>query len=309
MYYAKPRIVVSSCLGVKPVRYDGNMIFDPQIEVLKKHVELIDVCPELGIGLGVPRNPLALNRVNNDVKLIDTITRADYTDLIISFSVNYVNMLPEVEGFILKSASPSCGVGDAKIYDQSKRVLGKVDGLFTKSVRSILRYVPIESEKRLLDHAVRRNFYTRIFTLAYVREFLEKTTEPEEIVDLHRALKYLLMLYHPGMLRELGRLVASRSRVGLDELKKEYRVGVMKALARKPTNRSYASVFMHMYGHLKKHLTLSERKYVLKLIDNLIKEREDVKTLTSYFKGFIYRFDDKYLAEQRFLQPYPDDLD
>lgn len=71
MYYARPRIVISSCLGLKPVKYNGNIIFDPQVERLKKHVDLLEVCPELSIGLGIPRNPLALNKLNSDVNLID----------------------------------------------------------------------------------------------------------------------------------------------------------------------------------------------------------------------------------------------
>lgn len=309
LYYARPRLVISSCLGVKPVRYDGNIIFDQHVERLKKYVDVVDVCPELGIGLTVPRNPLALNKVDGDVRLLDVVTGVDYTNAVISFTIDYVSKLPDVDGFILKSASPSCGVGDSKIYDRSRRIVGRVDGLFTRTVRSTLQYVPIESEKRLLDHVLRRNFYTVIFTLAYVREFLERVVEPDEVVDLHRTLKYLLMLYHPGILKRLGRLVAERSKVGLNELKREYKLGVMKALTRRPTSRSYASVFMHIYGHMREHLNPSERKYVLKLVEDLIKGREDVRTIITYFRGFIHRFSSEYLAEQRFLQPYPEDLD
>ncbi|MEM4852803.1 MAG: DUF523 domain-containing protein [Thermofilum sp.] len=67
---ARPRILLSACLGVKPVRYDGSMVFDTFVEALKKHVDFVAVCPEVGIGLGAPRSPLALTEESGRVELI-----------------------------------------------------------------------------------------------------------------------------------------------------------------------------------------------------------------------------------------------
>lgn len=194
--------------------------------------------------------------------------------MIIFFSVNYIEGLPEVDGFLIKSASPSCGVRDAKLYDQHRRVVGRVDGLFTKRARSILRSVPIGSERGLLDCGTRRDFYIRIFMLARVGKSLERAMKPEGVVNLHRGLKYLLMIYHPGTLRELSKLVACRRRVNLCELKRKYKIGVMRVLARRPTNRSYASVSMYIHAHLKGRITGNESRYTLELIDNFVKGGE-----------------------------------
>lgn len=309
MYYARPQIVISTCLGLAPVRYDGNIIFDEQVERLKKFVNFIGVCPEVGIGLGVPRNPLVLVAKSNGIKLVDTIKGGDYTEALVRFAEKFSNDLPEIDGFILKSASPSCGVKDAKIYDEHRRVVGKSDGLFTTYIRERFKNLPVESEKRLSNAHIRRNFYTKIFTIAYIRETLERARDLDDIVSMHRSLKYTLMLFHPGMLKHLGRLVANRSSMGIEKLKKEYREIVLRALVRNPTYKSYYSVFLHLYGHLKNDLSDGERRYVLKLLEDLKNEKIDVKVVMSYFKGFMYRFTDEYLSEQRFLQPYPDDLD
>lgn len=296
-------------MGIAPVRYDGNIIFDQNVEKLKMHVEFINICPEIGIGLKTPRNPLVLSKRPDGVRLIDTVTGDDYTYQLYEFSENFIKKLPEVDGFLLKSSSPSCGVRDAKLYDQNRKVIGKQDGLFTALLRERFKHLPIESEKRLINPDVRRNFYTKIFTIAHIRESLEKSNESSDLVDLHRGIKYILMLYHPGILKELGKIVAQRSGMNLESLKIEYKAGALRALSRNPSVSSYTNVFQHLYGHLKKLLLEDERRYILKLLEDLKAGRSDVKTLMVYFKGFIYRFSNAYLAEQRFLQPYPEELD
>lgn len=49
--------------------------------------------------------------------------------------------------------------------------------------------------------------------------------------------------------------------------------------------------------------------YILTLIDDYRMGRNHLKTLTVYFKGFIYRLGNEYLAEQRFIEPYPEELE
>lgn len=307
--HSRPRLVFSMCLGFRAVRYDGSIIFDDLVEKLKKYVESIAVCPEVGIGLSIPRSPIFLLRSSGGVRLIDTATGRDLTQAMASFATGFLNGLGDVDGFLLKSASPSCGVGDAKVYGDGRKVVGRVDGLFTALLRRAMSLIPIESEKRLLNYFIRRNFYTRIFTLAYVRESLENATSSEDIVYLHRGLKYLIMLYHPGILKELGKLVADRENIGLEKLRRIYRERVMVALSKPISIRSYASVLQHIYGHLKRGLVYSERNYIIAMLNRLIEGREDLRTVLAYFKGFRYRFDDRYLAEQKFLQPYPEELD
>lgn len=307
--YPKPIMVCSMCLGFSPVRFDGNILFDNRVERLKKYAEFIPVCPEVGIGLGVPRNPLVLYKDNSDVKLLDTVTGKDLTNEMINFTNSILRVIKRVDGAVLKSASPSCGVRDSKVYGLNRRVLGKADGIFTRLLKQALPLVPVESEKRLENHDVRRNFYTRVFTIAYVRESLEKARSHEDIVVLHRSLKYLLMLYSPGELRRLGRVVASRKDFSVEELREVYEKGVLKALSRTPKPGSYVSVFQHLYGHLKSGLPEGEKRYISSLLENYYFGKESLRTLFGYFKGFVHRFNDPYLAEQRFLQPYPEDLE
>ncbi|MCX8171575.1 MAG: DUF523 and DUF1722 domain-containing protein [Candidatus Bathyarchaeota archaeon] len=199
MRHPRPRIVVSECLGFRPVRYDGNMEHDETVETLRKYADLLPVCPEIGIGLGVPRNQLVIMKSDDITLLIDTKTGEDFSGRLERFTETFLNSLVDVDGFLLKSKSPSCGVGDAKVYGRGKVVVARSDGAFTRLVRKVFPLLPIESEKRLLKYELRRNFLTRIYSIADLRETLSRAGV-EDLVDLHRRNKYLLMLYSPRQL-------------------------------------------------------------------------------------------------------------
>lgn len=304
----KPRVLLSECLGVRPVRYDGNIVFDSFVEALKKHVEIFPICPEVGIGLGVPRNPLILREAGDKIDLVDTVSGAIYTENMEVYAEKILEKL-EIDGALLKSSSPSCGVGDAKVYGVGRNVVGKRDGLFTTLLKQRLTCLPVESEKRLYSYSIRRSFLTKIFSLAELRTLTSRIESRDDIVAIHRRFKYLLMLYDQTSLKKLGKLVADRRKYALNELINTYREGFAKSLCRNPTRRAYVNVFIHIYSHLKKELNDDEKRYVLEMIEKYRAGRESVKTIIAYFKGFIYRFGEAYLAEQRFLNPYPEELD
>lgn len=304
----RPIVLYSMCLGIKPVRYDGNIIFDEFAEALKKYVEVIPVCPEADIGLGVPRNPLVLHEEDGNIELLDTVTGLKYSKRMEEFTRSLLERIT-IDGVLLKASSPSCGVGDAKIYGKGRVILRRGDGYFTSLLKKHLFCIPIESEKRLYSYEIRRRFLTRLFSLADVRLTTSSIKDREELVDLHRRYKYLIMLHSPMALKNLGRLVANRKQHSIEDLVKKYNEEFKRALCRNPSRRSYENVFMHMYGHLKKELNPSERRYAIDLIKKYGTGKESLRTVMAYFRSFIYRLGETYLSEQRFLAPYPDELD
>ncbi|MEM4888430.1 MAG: DUF1722 domain-containing protein, partial [Thermosphaera sp.] len=99
--------------------------------------------------------------------------------------------------------------------------------------------------------------------------------------------------------------------MSIEELIEKYSVEFMKTMCRNPGRGSYTNIFIHIYGHLKDEMELQERRYVLDLITRFKKGYENLRTIMTYFRRFIYkyRFRNKYLEELRFLDPYPDKLD
>src|ERR1019366_9610855 len=78
------RIGVSSCLLGEQVRFDGgHKRSDFLVEMLGRFVEFVPVCPEVDIGLGVPRETLRLVRDGNAAhvaRLVTNKTGIDHTD-------------------------------------------------------------------------------------------------------------------------------------------------------------------------------------------------------------------------------------
>ncbi len=110
----KPTVVISACLNGYFNRYNGGTVSDDQVNALKPRFELINVCPEVEVGLGIPRKTLSLFRIGNRAQVIQKETGLDLTERLREFSEKKIASLPEVDGFILKAKSPSCGVKISK---------------------------------------------------------------------------------------------------------------------------------------------------------------------------------------------------
>ena len=118
--YPKPTVVVSKCLEFEACRYNGQLIRDAFVRKLEKHVDYVPVCPEVAIGLGIPRFPIRIVSTNNP-RLIQPTTSKDVTDDMNEFSEKFLLSLKKVDGFILKFRSPSCGFKDVRIYAKSDK--------------------------------------------------------------------------------------------------------------------------------------------------------------------------------------------
>ncbi len=122
MKYTKPKIIISKCLEFDACRYDGQIINNQYIKKLKKHIEFITVCPEVEIGMGTPRLPIKIIESSKGKQLFQPETGKNYLRKMKKFSNEFLNE-KNVDGFILKSKSPSCGVNTAKIYPNKKIAL------------------------------------------------------------------------------------------------------------------------------------------------------------------------------------------
>lgn len=91
------------------------MIDAPWLRELASKAEIVSVCPEVEIGLGTPRNPINLIQEEKGINVIQDKTGLDLSEELVSFSEGYLRIIGDIDAFVLKSKSPSCGVGTAKI--------------------------------------------------------------------------------------------------------------------------------------------------------------------------------------------------
>ena len=112
---SRPRIVISRCLGFEACRYNGEMVEVDWLEAIQSKAVVVAVCPEVLAGLGVPRQPINLYRNDGRINVIQDETGLDLTEALERASDEFLSKQDSVDAFILKSKSPSCGLGTTKI--------------------------------------------------------------------------------------------------------------------------------------------------------------------------------------------------
>jgi len=156
---------ISACLLGKAVRYDGEHKLDEiVIDALERHFKLVAVCPEIGCGMTVPREPMRLTGDPSSPRLITTASRVDKTDQMERWTQTCLAELEKenLAGFVFKSKSPSCSLS-VGVYDPDGMVVQKTMGLFARSFTRRFPSLPVAEAEALHDTAFRQSFISRIF--------------------------------------------------------------------------------------------------------------------------------------------------
>lgn len=306
--FEKPRIVSSKCIEFAPCRYNGLMIRSNIVENLKKHVEFQPVCPEVEIGLGIPRDPVRIVRMERKPQLIQPTTGKNLTKKMNEFSGSFLKNLENVDGFILKNRSPSCGIKNVKRYYGIKNSGSIRDGvgLFAQMVKEKFPYIPLEDEGRLRNLVIRENFLTRIFTLAEFRNVKEFGTF-NDLVEFQSRNKFLLLSFHQERMRNMGRLLSNSNKT-LKYLKEQYGKLLIQILSGNPKITSNINVLMHSMGYFSRDLSTEEKSFFLENLQRYREGRIPLLVNLNLIKSWILRFEEEYLDKQTFFQPYPEDL-
>ncbi len=306
----RPRIVLSRCLEHDPVRYNGQMIPDDFVRGLRPHVDFVLVCPEVAIGLGVPRDTVRLVEVEGDVRMLQPATGRDVTEEMRGFVSKFLDDVGEVDGFILKSGSPSSGYRDVKVYrtvDGPAKVTGKAGGMFGGEVARRFGHLAVEDEGRLRNMNIREHWLTKVYTLARFRE-MARDGSMKDLVRFQAEHKFLLMAYNQKEMREMGRVVANPDKSPLEEVMEDYRSHLFKAMAKAPRYTSNVNVLMHALGYFKDGLTGEEKAHFLKLLDEYRDGMVPLVVPQSLVRSWALRFEEDYLLSQLYLDPFPADL-
>jgi uncharacterized protein YbgA (DUF1722 family)/uncharacterized protein YbbK (DUF523 family) len=306
------RVGVSSCLLGEEVRYDGGHQKDAYITgVLAPFFTWVPVCPELEVGMGVPREPIRLVGEASAPRLVGITSGTDHTERMNDFARRRVVALrrQELSGYILKRASPSCGMERVKLYAGEGPPTRSGVGLFARVLREALPLLPVEEEGRLNDPHLRDNFITRVFAYRRLTALRESAPRPAAVVDFHTAHKYLLLAHSPAAYGRLGRLVAEvprppRSRAWLDR----YGEGFMRALEARATGPKHVNVLQHIMGFFKKHLDAAEKRELLGLIGDYGRGLVPLVVPITLINHHVARFDVAYVRDQVYLHPHPKEL-
>src|SRR5205823_12948479 len=162
------RLGISACLLGQAVRYDGGHKRDPFLErTLGRFVEWVPVCPEVELGLGVPREPIRLEGDPAAPRLVAAKSRRDLTRAMTRFARARAAELARLDlvGYVFKKDSPSCGLERVRVHGGG-RPRRRGTGLFARALMERLPLLPVEEEGRLGDAALRARFVERAFAHA-----------------------------------------------------------------------------------------------------------------------------------------------
>ena len=164
----KPRVAISSCLLGEKVRYDGDHKRMPiLLDELSAHLEWIPVCPELEVGMGVPRERVQLvvsTENDGQRRMVGEETGRDWTVEIAQLAERRAAELAawQLSGYIFKSRSPSCGLQNVKLYEGDSPPRSHGAGLFAEAIRTRWPRLPMVEETDLTTADTCREFLDRV---------------------------------------------------------------------------------------------------------------------------------------------------
>jgi len=307
--FARPEVVISRCLGFESCRYNAQTVPSNFVSTLGNFVNYTTVCPEVEIGLGIPRAPIRLIALGGVIRLIQPSTGLDVTEKMNAYASSFLSSLENVDGFILKALSPSCGIKDVKVYPGAGKVMatGKDSGIFGGEVIARFGYLPIEDEGRLTNFALREHFLTTLFTVARFRE-LKMNRSIKGLVDFQSDNKLLFMSYNQNEMRTMGRIAGNLEKKDLNEVFDRYEPHFYRAMSTPPKHTSHINVLMHGLGYFSRYLSSSEKKFFLDSLERYRQAKIPMSVPLHILKSYVVAFENDYLARQTFFEPYPEEL-
>lgn len=305
------KIGISACLVGQPVRFNGGHKESRLCsETLARHFQLVPVCPEMAIGLGVPREAIRLVGDPQAPRAVGSRRpELDVTDALARYARQVASELTDISGFILMQKSPSCGMERVKVYGANGYGLpGGGSGIFASHLMQARPDLPVEEDGRLNDPVLRENFLTRVCAYAEWQALLAEGISARAIVDFHARYKYQLMANNPLQYKVLGRLVSEAGRQPIEAFAADYFSRLMQALKKTATRGTHSNVLQHLSGYLKHVLNAEDRQEMRRLIDQY---RDGIVPLVvplTLLKHHFRRHPHRYIARQAYLQPHPETL-
>ncbi|GII81786.1 hypothetical protein Sru01_67680 [Sphaerisporangium rufum] len=306
--HPRPRVGVSSCLLGEPVRFNGGHSRDRfAAGALAGYVDWVPVCPEMEIGLGTPRETLRLESSPEGPRLVARRSGRDLTAPMAGLAGARAATL-DLDGFLFKSRSPSCGTHGIPVYAGDTPVDRRGRGLFAGRIMDVHPLLPAEDEGRLRDDALREAFVERIFAHARLREFLAGDRRPGDLVAFHSRHKMQLLAHDPAAYRRIGRVVAAAGVRPREESAREYAAAFRAALAVRSTTGRHVNVLHHCLGMVSDRLDLVRRADLVEVIAAYQARQVALSVPLALLRHHVRGTGTAYLAEQTYFAPYPDEL-
>ena len=161
----RPVVIVSACLLGQPVRYDGGDKSNRLVrELLAERFDIFPLCPEAEAGLGIPRPPVQLVRSSKGmIEVLGVEEDLDVTGVLRDFSHRSIaKLVGRIDGAVLKSRSPSCGIGTTPVFDEARKEVDTDSGVFAQTLLVHMPRLPVIDEEQFADETLRDAFINSV---------------------------------------------------------------------------------------------------------------------------------------------------
>ncbi|TDX53212.1 DUF1722 domain-containing protein [Orenia marismortui] len=296
--FVKPKLVISKCLAYDCSNYNNhnNTFF----EKLEDYLEIITICPEADLNLTELKEILIKkNNLYNQNKLIEEIK---------VLNEDLVDLLSEIDGFILKGELSSCNSMNCKFYKSYGNLyLSKEIGLFIKAISLLNSKSIIESHSRIDDISIREEFLRKIFLWARFRS-VQKSNSLDSLLNFHQGNKLLIFAYGSKYIEELNDLISTSSRGNLEKVLRNYELKLYQALSSEINVGNSISILLNCFRFFSKYLLPTEKDIFLKSLEEYQLNQAPLSILQYMISSWINNYQVSHLKKQRFFNPYPREL-
>jgi uncharacterized protein YbgA (DUF1722 family)/uncharacterized protein YbbK (DUF523 family) len=298
---------ISSCLLGELVRFDGAHKRDAYlVGTLSKYFEFHSFCPEVAIGLGIPRQPIHLVKVANEVRCVGVKEPTmDVTDRLKHYAHEQKDIHASLCGYILKKDSPSCGMERVKVYSghQPHR---EGFGIYAQELMKNNPLLPVEEEGRLGDAGLRENFIQRVYVFYRWKLLLAEGISPQKLTHFHARHKLIIMGH--ADYRGMGQLLAGLTKDNLLQVADQYILQLMNTLKKVVSRSNHVNVLQHIQGYLKKELAADDKTELCEIIERYRRGEVPLIVPLTILKHHFRKSPDSYIEESYYMSPYPQEL-
>ena len=306
------RVGISTCLLGEQVRWDAGHKRDRYLtDVLAPYFEWVPVCPEVEVGMGIPREPVRLVRGEDGaVRLVAPKGEKDWTGAMQTWARRRLRGLEALElcGYVLKRGSPSCGMERVKVYAAKGMPEKSGRGVFAAALLERFGTLPVEEEGRLNDPRLRESWIERVFAYRRLRSLFAERPSVRRLVAFHTAHKLQLLAHSPSLYRSLGRLVAEAKGQDPHALRERYEAEFMQALAHPATPKRHVNVLQHALGHLRGKVAPGVSAELHALVEEYGRGLVPLVVPLTMLRHYVRQLGVEYLAGQVYLEPHPKEL-
>ena len=300
---------ISACLHGENVRYDASSKTSAFcVNDLAQHVTFKPFCPEVAIGLPIPRPSIRQIKKNDLIHIARPDGSGDVTAALQAYGKTVASQTQHISGFVFCAKSPTCGMERVKVYNENGDALpANGVGAFAKEIMAANPLLPCEENGRLNDAILRENFVARVFVYKSWQRLTHDPMTKHALTNFHSKHKYMVMSHDLVAYKQLGRLLAHAD-MPVEDMAQEYIHGLMTALKKKATRKKHANTLQHIQGYFSKYLSSNERQELANKIDDYRLGLVPLMAPLTLIKHYQMHYPDDYLAQQTYLHPYPEEL-